>query len=168
MLREVATNATPQTVWDRLSSNESMFILDVRNRDEFERWRVEGPDPVPMFNIPYFELLDLEGEEENVTEAVIRGVQSRLVKKLPTDRPILAVCAEGSTSSYVAEGLRLYPGKPAGIPSLLRRDQARQRGAGNSRRAQVAGVGTGQEYLCRQQIERLRSSAKIQSLINGF
>jgi glyoxylase-like metal-dependent hydrolase (beta-lactamase superfamily II) len=107
MLRKVATNASPQTVWDRLSGNEPMFILDVRNRDEFERWRVEGPYPVPSFNIPYFELLDLEGEEENVTEAVIRGVQSQLAKKLPKDRPILAVCAEGSTSSYVAEGLRL-------------------------------------------------------------
>jgi glyoxylase-like metal-dependent hydrolase (beta-lactamase superfamily II) len=106
MLKKVATNATPQAVWDRLSGNEPMFILDVRNRDEFERWRVEGPHPVPMLNIPYFELLDLEGEEENVTEAVIRGVQSLLVKKLPTDRPILAVCAEGSTSGYVAEGLR--------------------------------------------------------------
>jgi glyoxylase-like metal-dependent hydrolase (beta-lactamase superfamily II) len=106
MLRKVTTNATPQAVWDQLSGNEPMFILDVRNRDEFERWRVEGPHPVPMLNIPYYELLDLEGETDDVTEAVTRGVQSQLMKKLPADRPILAVCAEGSTSRYVAEGLR--------------------------------------------------------------
>jgi hypothetical protein len=37
---------------------------------------------------------------------VIRGVQSQLMEQLPHDRPILAVCAEGNTSNYVAEGLR--------------------------------------------------------------
>jgi glyoxylase-like metal-dependent hydrolase (beta-lactamase superfamily II) len=106
MLTKVATAASPQKVWDRLSRNEPMFILDVRNADEFERWRVEGPQPVPTLNVPYFELLDLEGEEEDVTEAVMRGVQAQLMPQLPNDRPILAVCAEGNTSNYVAEGLR--------------------------------------------------------------
>ena len=107
MLKKVTTAATPQQVWERLLRSEPMFILDVRNRDEFERWRVEGPHPVPTFNIPYFELLDLEGEEgqEDVTAAVMRGVQAQLMEQLP-DRPILAVCAEGNTSNYVAEGLR--------------------------------------------------------------
>jgi glyoxylase-like metal-dependent hydrolase (beta-lactamase superfamily II) len=106
MLKKVATAASPQMVWDRLSRNEPMFILDVRNRDEFEHWRVEGPQPVPTLNVPYFDLLDLEGEEEDVTEAVMRGVQAQLMPQLPTDRPILAVCAEGNTSNYVADGLR--------------------------------------------------------------
>jgi glyoxylase-like metal-dependent hydrolase (beta-lactamase superfamily II) len=106
MLTKVATAASPQKVWERLSRNEPMFILDVRNADEFERWRVEGPQPVPTLNVPYFELLDLEGEEEDVTEAVMRGVQAQLMPQLPNDRPILAVCAEGNTSNYVADGLR--------------------------------------------------------------
>lgn len=106
MLRKITTAASPQKVWERLLRNEPMFILDVRNRDEFERWRVEGPHPVPTLNIPYFELLDLEGEEEDVAEAVMRGVQAQLIAQLPADRPILAVCAEGNTSNYVAEGLR--------------------------------------------------------------
>ncbi|MBU1225499.1 MAG: MBL fold metallo-hydrolase [Gammaproteobacteria bacterium] len=106
MLTKVATAASPQKVWERLSRNEPMFILDVRNADEFERWRVEGPQPVPTLNVPYFELLDLEGEEEDVTEAVMRGVRAQLMPQLPNDRPILAVCAEGNTSNYVAEGLR--------------------------------------------------------------
>ncbi len=106
MLRKVTAATTPQKVWERLLRKAPMFILDVRNRDEFERWRVEGPHAVPTFNIPYFELLDLEGEQEDVTEAVMRGVQTQLMPRLPTDRPILAVCAEGNTSGYVAEGLR--------------------------------------------------------------
>jgi glyoxylase-like metal-dependent hydrolase (beta-lactamase superfamily II) len=106
MLNKVTTAASPQQVWERLLRNEPMFILDVRNHDEFERWRVEGPHPVPTLNVPYFELLDLEGEEEDVTEAVMRGVQAQLMDELPADRPILAVCAEGNTSNYVAEGLR--------------------------------------------------------------
>ena len=106
MLKTVIPAASPQQVWERLLRNEPMFILDVRNRDEFEHWRVEGPRAVPTLNISYFELLDLEGEQEDVAEAVMRGVQAQLMAQLPTDRPILAVCAEGNTSSYVAEGLR--------------------------------------------------------------
>jgi glyoxylase-like metal-dependent hydrolase (beta-lactamase superfamily II)/rhodanese-related sulfurtransferase len=106
MLDQVTTTASPHQVWEWLLHNEALFILDVRNRDEFERWRVEGPHAVATLNIPYFELLDLEGEEEDVTAAVMRGVQAQLMEQLPADRPILAVCAEGNTSSYVAEGLR--------------------------------------------------------------
>src|SRR5512139_232036 len=106
MLKQVTTAARPQQVWDRLLRDDPLFILDVRNRDEFERWRVEGPHPVPTLSVPYFELLDLEGDEEDVAEAVMRGVQAQIENRLPTDRPILAVCAEGKTSNYVAEGLR--------------------------------------------------------------
>lgn len=106
MPKENELSVNPQQVWQRLLRNEPMFILDVRNRDEYERWRVEGPHPVPTLNIPYFELLDLEGEGEDVTQAVMRGVQAQLRERLPHDRPILAVCAEGHTSRYVAEGLR--------------------------------------------------------------
>src|SRR5574340_360858 len=106
MLKQVTTAASPRQVGERLLRNDPLFILDVRNRDEFERWRVEGPHPVPTLNIPYFELLDLEGEEEDVAEAVMRGVQAQIEDQLPGDRSILAVCAEGNTSNYVAEGLR--------------------------------------------------------------
>jgi glyoxylase-like metal-dependent hydrolase (beta-lactamase superfamily II) len=107
MLKKLALAASPQQVWERLLRNEPMFILDVRNPDEFQHWRVEGPrSAVPTLNVPYFELLDLEGEEEDVVAAVMRGVQAQLMDELPGDRPVLAVCAEGNTSNYVAEGLR--------------------------------------------------------------
>lgn len=107
MSDKVSGNSSPAKVWERLLRNEPIFILDVRNPDEFESWRVEGPHAaVPTLNVPYFELLDLEHEEEDVAEAVMRGVQTQLKGQLPDDRPILAVCAEGETSAYVAEGLR--------------------------------------------------------------
>ncbi|MFO7593403.1 MAG: MBL fold metallo-hydrolase [Pseudomonadota bacterium] len=107
MLKKTITAAAPQQVWQSLQEKEPMFILDVRNAEEFERWQVEGPRSTPpTLNIPYYELLDLEGEEEDVTEAVMRGVEGQIKDQLPSDRPILAVCAEGNTSNYVAEGLR--------------------------------------------------------------
>lgn len=107
MLKKITTESTPLQVWQNLKKNVPFFILDVRNRDEFERWQIEGPHATPpTLNIPYFELLDLEGDDEDVTEAVIRGVNGQIIDQLPNDRPILAVCAEGNTSGYVAEGLR--------------------------------------------------------------
>lgn len=107
MSGKVSASTSPAKVWEQLLRNEPMFILDVRDHDEFESWRVEGPRAaVPTVNIPYFELLDLESEEEDVIDAVMRGVQAQLKGQLPDDRPILAVCAEGKTSTYVAEGLR--------------------------------------------------------------
>lgn len=99
------TSASPAKVWESLLHAAPLFILDVRNADEFERWRVEGPRPVPTLNVPYYTLLDLDADDD-VGAAVTRGVHAQLMDKLPRDRPILAVCAEGNTSAYVAEGLR--------------------------------------------------------------
>lgn len=107
MLKKLTTEVTPRQVWQSLQNDESIFILDVRNRDEFERWQIESPHATPpTLNISYFELLDLESEEEDVTDAVIRGVKGQIIDQLPTDVLILAVCAEGNTSGYVAQGLR--------------------------------------------------------------
>lgn len=101
------TTIDAQEVWEKLLRRDPMFILDVRNRDEFERWRVEGPQVIQTLNIPYFELADLESDDEDVTQAVMRGLDTQgIVQRLPRDLPILAVCAEGNTSSHVAAALR--------------------------------------------------------------
>ena len=97
---------TPKQLWHTLLHRDPLFIFDVRNHDEFSRWHVEGPHSVPTLNLPYFELMELEGEDEDVTQAVIQGVKTQLDGQLPFDIPILAVCSEGHTSGYVAEGLR--------------------------------------------------------------
>lgn len=66
-----------------------LFILDVRNQDAFEDWKIEG-ESLDYLNIPYFDLLD--------------GVED-LVKELPTDKNILVVCAKEGSSQMIAEML---------------------------------------------------------------
>lgn len=70
--------------------HEGLFILDVRNREDYSNWKIEGKK-VESINIPYFDLLD--------------SVELAL-KKLPKDdRTILVVCAEEGSSKFVAEQL---------------------------------------------------------------
>lgn len=82
---------------------KKFFVLDVRNREEFERFRLEGSEPLPI-NIPYFEMLELGGKDEMV-DSVVACVEQHFAEQLPRDRPILSVCAKGDTSEYVAQGL---------------------------------------------------------------
>lgn len=100
-----------ETVWttgdllDRLERRERFFVLDVRNRDEFERFRLEGRGALPTVNVPYFEMLELGGKDEMV-DSVVACLERELAEQLPRDLPILAVCAKGGTSEFVAQGLR--------------------------------------------------------------
>ncbi|WP_339226657.1 MBL fold metallo-hydrolase [Oceanobacillus sp. FSL K6-2867] len=73
----------------KVIDNENLFILDVRNADAFEDWKIEG-HKFEYLNVPYFELLD--GVEE-------------ILPKLPTDKEILVVCAKEGSSVMVAEML---------------------------------------------------------------
>lgn len=73
----------------KVIDNEELFILDVRNRDAFADWKIEG-HKFEYLNIPYFELLD--GVEE-------------ILPKLPTDKGVLVVCAKEGSSVMVAEML---------------------------------------------------------------
>jgi len=108
MLKRRETAWTPALAWEHVLGNEPLFILDLRNADEFANWRVEGPTPLPTKNVPYFDLLDLdaESEEEDVTAAATKAIREHLMDELPADRTILVVCPAGHTSAYVAEALR--------------------------------------------------------------
>ena len=90
---------------ERLERRGTFFVLDVRNRDEVERFRLEGRRPVPAVNVPYFEMLELGGKDE-MLDSVVAYIERDLTDQLPSDRPILAVCAKGDTSEFVAQGLR--------------------------------------------------------------
>jgi glyoxylase-like metal-dependent hydrolase (beta-lactamase superfamily II)/rhodanese-related sulfurtransferase len=89
----------------RLQGRDKFFVLDVRNRDEFKRLRLDGRTPVPAVNIPYFEMLELGGKDE-MLDSIIAYLERDLADQLPYDVPILAVCAKGDTSEFVAHGLR--------------------------------------------------------------
>ena len=88
-----------------LERRDKFFVLDVRNRDEFERFRLEGREPLPAVNVPYFEMLELGGQDEMV-DSVVACVRDHLDGQIPRDLPVLSVCAKGDTSEYVAQGLR--------------------------------------------------------------
>ncbi len=89
----------------QLRRPQRLFVLDVRNRDEFEAWKVEGREPVPTLNVPYFEILEQGGKDE-VVDSVREFFGRGLGGALPRDRTVLAVCAKGGTSDLVALGLR--------------------------------------------------------------
>ncbi|RBP08074.1 MBL fold metallo-hydrolase [Rossellomorea aquimaris] len=76
-------------VAQKVMNREGLFILDVRNADAFEDWKIEG-EKFEYLNIPYFVLLD--GVEE-------------IMDQLPKDKDILVVCAKEGSSIMVAEML---------------------------------------------------------------
>lgn len=73
----------------KVINNEELFILDVRNADAFEDWKIDG-HKFEYLNIPYFELLD--------------GVED-ILPKIPTDKDVLVVCAKEGSSLMIAEML---------------------------------------------------------------
>jgi glyoxylase-like metal-dependent hydrolase (beta-lactamase superfamily II)/rhodanese-related sulfurtransferase len=99
-----ATTWSPQELKERLDSGRDPFVLDVRNRDEFEAWRIEGPRPLRAINSPYFEMLE-EGGKEDLVDSIAAYLKARLEGSLPRDTPILAVCAKGGTSAFAAQAL---------------------------------------------------------------
>ncbi|MED4014788.1 MULTISPECIES: MBL fold metallo-hydrolase [Sutcliffiella] len=80
---------TAKDVTKKVINKEQLFILDVRNVNDFEEWKIEGEN-FNYLNIPYFDLLD--GVEE-------------IVDKLPTNMDVLVVCAKEGSSVMVAEML---------------------------------------------------------------
>lgn len=76
---------------EMIERGESFLLLDVRNQDEFERWKIEGRNPFETIHIPYFAFL--EDEEGNIA-------------RVPKDKRVVAVCAKGGSSDYVANTLR--------------------------------------------------------------
>ncbi|MEG0261033.1 MAG: MBL fold metallo-hydrolase [Lysinibacillus sp.] len=80
---------TAADVAHKVIDNKELFILDVRNADAFEDWKIDG-HKFEYFNIPYFELLD--GVEE-------------ILPEIPTDKDVLVVCAKEGSSVMVAEML---------------------------------------------------------------
>jgi len=73
----------------KVIDNKELFILDVRNADAFEDWKIDG-HKFEYLNIPYFELLD--------------GVDE-ILSKIPADKDVLVVCAKEGSSIMVAEML---------------------------------------------------------------
>lgn len=74
----------------RIDAGEDLLVLDVRNDEEFETWRLEGRRPVETLHVPYF--------------AMIEDMAPTLAR-LPRDRDIVVLCAQGGSSAMVVEML---------------------------------------------------------------
>jgi len=77
-----------QDLFDHLVNKDDFVLLDVRNDVEFGRFKVEGPYPFDMVNVPYMEFIEHETES---------------VAKVPKGRKIRIVCAKEGSAKYVGE-----------------------------------------------------------------
>jgi glyoxylase-like metal-dependent hydrolase (beta-lactamase superfamily II)/rhodanese-related sulfurtransferase len=75
----------------RVDAGEPLLLLDVRNDEEFEAWRLEGRRPLETLHIPYFDFVE---------DAA--GCSGRL----PRNREIVVLCAQGGSSAMVVDMLR--------------------------------------------------------------
>ncbi|RZV10419.1 glyoxylase-like metal-dependent hydrolase (beta-lactamase superfamily II) [Natrinema hispanicum] len=83
---------TPETLKSRIDAGEEVTLLDVRAHSEYEEWHIDG-DSVESINIPYFEFLENEIDED-------------VLAKIPDDREVTVLCAKGGSSEFVAGMLK--------------------------------------------------------------
>ncbi|RCW73176.1 MBL fold metallo-hydrolase [Saliterribacillus persicus] len=80
---------TVSEVGKKVINKDPLFILDVRNEDDYKDWKIEG-DSFEYNNTPYFDLIDSVDPIKD---------------ELPKDMDIVVVCAKGGSSQYVTEQL---------------------------------------------------------------
>jgi glyoxylase-like metal-dependent hydrolase (beta-lactamase superfamily II) len=79
---------TARELYDWLIAREKIVVVDVRNHEDFARFKVEAPYPFTLLNIPYFDFM--ESEEESLA-------------RLPRGAMVRIVCAKEASARYVAE-----------------------------------------------------------------
>jgi glyoxylase-like metal-dependent hydrolase (beta-lactamase superfamily II)/rhodanese-related sulfurtransferase len=82
---------SPADLAGALEAGEPVRLLDVRNRDEFESWHVDGPS-VTHTLIPYMKWLQADAQDAVAERAT----------EIEGEGPVVAVCGRGEASAYVA------------------------------------------------------------------
>ncbi|WP_262421917.1 MBL fold metallo-hydrolase [Bacillus aquiflavi] len=82
---------TAEQLYKKMKTGENIIIFDVRNKDDFNDWKIEYKE-IKMVNVPYFNIIEDEDNVENF-------------KDLSKDTEIVVVCAKGGSSEYVADVL---------------------------------------------------------------
>ncbi|VAX16770.1 MBL-fold metallo-hydrolase superfamily [hydrothermal vent metagenome] len=80
-----------EDLFKRLRSDTSLFILDVRNEEDYKSWRIEDIETPETLNVPYIDFIEVPEEA---------------LLKVPKDRKVVALCGKGGASDYVADILR--------------------------------------------------------------
>lgn len=83
---------SPTALAERIESGESVRLLDVRNRGEFETWHISGPS-VTATLVPYMKWL----------QADVQDTVGDLAGDIDGEGPITVVCGRGEASASVAE-----------------------------------------------------------------
>lgn len=96
---------TTQELKHALDTAQDLYIIDLRNRDEFANGQIEGRQPIPTINVPYFEVLET-GETDDIAQIFADYAAKEWQSILPASAQILVVCAKGGTSALAAEGLQ--------------------------------------------------------------
>jgi glyoxylase-like metal-dependent hydrolase (beta-lactamase superfamily II) len=74
----------------RLDRGDKVLLLDVRNQDEYESWKVEPRRAVETVHVPYFDFIeDADGS----------------IAKVPRDRELVVLCAQGGSSELIVDML---------------------------------------------------------------
>jgi len=81
----------PAALAEALAAGEPLRLLDVRDRDEIERWRIEGAG-VTVTQIPYAKFM----------AAQVRDEVGDLAAEVAGEGPVTVVCGQGEASDYVA------------------------------------------------------------------
>jgi glyoxylase-like metal-dependent hydrolase (beta-lactamase superfamily II)/rhodanese-related sulfurtransferase len=76
-----------------LVNKDDIVVLDVRNKVDFGRFKVESPFDFELLNISYFDFMEIEDE---------------CVAQVPADRPVRIVCAQEGSAKFVAEILEKH------------------------------------------------------------
>jgi glyoxylase-like metal-dependent hydrolase (beta-lactamase superfamily II)/rhodanese-related sulfurtransferase len=82
------TAYSAEELFSWLTTRPDFLLLDVRNNEEFGRFKVEGPYPINMINVPYVEFIEHEAAS---------------VAKVPTGNTVRIVCAKEGSAKYVGE-----------------------------------------------------------------
>ena len=84
-------SVTPETLKQRINAGENVTLLDTRMQSDYQAWHING-DTVTSINIPYFNFLDEELDDD-------------LLGQIPEDEHLTVLCAKGGASEYVAGAL---------------------------------------------------------------
>ncbi|MFB6136962.1 MAG: MBL fold metallo-hydrolase [Halobacteriaceae archaeon] len=91
---------TPRELYQRLAAGERVTVLDVRDRDAFERWHVEGPS-VAAVQHPYARFLAAAARDAIGEAFAAAGLDA----PGDGDPPVTVVCGRGEASGDVADRL---------------------------------------------------------------
>ena len=81
----------PEALKERIDGGDDVTLLDARMESDYEEWKIDG-ETVESINVPYFEFLDEEIDDD-------------VLASIPDDEHVTVLCAKGGASEYVAGAL---------------------------------------------------------------